>query len=293
MENKQEKINLLKDEFDGLCNAIAPSKVVLDIKQYESQHLEKILKDYGRFVQQFGLYYDLIVEAVMAINYIDHAKWPKNRWRQFILLVHNLKSLYSSFDRLIKGFYEDSIILIRPVYEAFIKNIYITCYPDDPHFIIGRGKKESTKFNLTNFVKDELKLNWNDYFLYSTIAHSNIYSVLKEVCDIKNEQREPIALKFEFDKKLCEISIMDISFLLLVNLKLLDALFITECNNILKEDLILEVKKLISLMEQNFLLHPKEYWPKVIKDTQDIFTMIKDVEAGQDWKKCWTKIRAI
>lgn len=299
MDKKQEKINLLKDEFDGLCNAIAPSKVVLDIKQYESWHLEKVLKDYGRFVQQFELYYDLITEVVMAINYIDHTNWPSHRGVQFILMVHNLKSLYSAFDRLIKGFYEDSIILARPVYEGFIKNIYITCYPNNPLFIVNNKLytikiEKSKNFNLTSFIADELKLDWHAYHIFSAVAHSNSYSTLGEAYDISRYgQKKSIALQFQFDKILFELGINYIIFLLLVNLKLIDVLFITERNNILKNELDQKVKKLISLREQSFLLHPKEYWPKVIKDTQDIFTMIKDVEAGQDWKNCWTKIRAI
>ncbi len=294
MDINEEKNNLLRKKFDELCDMIAPSKVILNIHEWESTHSSKISKEYGRFMGQFELYYELIVEVVMAINYIDKTKWPKHRGVQFMLMIHNLKSLYSSFDRLVKGFYEDSIILARPVYEAFIKNIYITCYPDDPYSVVAKVKRESKKFNLTNFVKFELKLDWHDYHIFSAIAHSNSYSTLKEACDISRDgQKKPIALQFQFNKELFELGVNYINFLLLVNLKLIAALFITECNDILKEELAKKVKELINLREQAYFLHPKEYWPKVIKDTQDIFKMIQSVEIGQDWKKCWSDIRAV
>lgn len=290
MENETEEI---KRELDDLCNAIAPSKVVLDISQYQTTHANKILKEYGRFVSQFELYYDLIVETFHAVNYIDKAGWPKHRSVQFLLFVHNLKSLYSSFERLIHGFYEDSIILARPVYEAFIKSVYITCDPTDPYAIVGgtRGTMQK-KFNLSNFLKDDLQLEWHDYRLFSALVHANQYSVFKEAKDIfEGGQKDPIALKFQFDKKLFELGINNISYLLLVNLKAIVTLFATNSNRILKKGMIEKAERLIDLREHGFSLHPKNYWPQVIKDTKDIFKMIKETEAGGAWVDSWKKIR--
>lgn len=290
MENETEKI---KKELDDLCNAIAPSKVVLDIGQYQTAHANKILKEYGRFISQFELYYDLIVEIFHAVNYIDKTGWPKYRSVQFLLFVHNLKSLYSSFERLIHGFYEDSIILTRPVYEAFIKNVYITCDPTDPYAVVAGTKGTmQKKFNLSNFLKNDLQLEWHDYRLFSALTHANQYSVLKEAKDIfEGGQKNAITLRFQFDKKLFELGINNISYLLLVNLKAIVALFTTNSNNILKKEMIEKAERLIDLRERGFSLHPKDYWPKVIKDTKDIFEMIKETEAGGKWVDSWHKIR--
>lgn len=292
MENEIEGI---KKELDDLCNAIAPSKVVLDIGQYQTVHANKVLKEYGRFVSQFELYYDLIVEAFHALNYIDKVGWPEHRSVQFLLFVHNLKSLYSSFDRLVRGFYEDSIILARPVYEAFIKSVYITCDPTDPYtVVIGSKGSMQRKFNLSNFLKNDLGLEWREYHLFSALTHANQYSVLKEAVDIHQQrQKEAIALKFQFDKKLFEVGINDISYLLLVNLKAIVVLFATSTNNILKQEMIDKAKKLVDLRERDFSLHPKDYWPKVIKDTKDIFEMVKEAELGNNWVNVWKKIRSI
>jgi len=290
MENETEEI---KKELDDLCDTIAPSKVVLDIGQYQTTHANKILKEYGRFVSQFELYYDLIVEIFHAVNYVDKAGWPKHRSIQFLLFVHNLKSLYSSFERLIHGFYEDSIILARPVYEAFIKSIYITCDPVDPYAVVaGLKGNMQKKFNLSNFLKDDLKLEWHDYRLFSALTHANQYLVLKEAIDIYQQgQKDAITLKFQFDKKLFELGVNVISYLLLVDLKAIITLFATNSNHILKNEMIKKAERLIDLRERDFSLHPKDYWPKVIKDTKDIFEMIKETEAGEKWVDSWQKIR--
>lgn len=110
--------------MDELCS-VEQSKVILDICNYEKTHADKVRTDYGRFMSQFELYYDLLVNIIMGVNYIDKTDWPEYRGAQFILIVHNLKSLYSAFERLISGFYEDSLIILRPSYEAFFKLIYI------------------------------------------------------------------------------------------------------------------------------------------------------------------------
>lgn len=286
IKNKKEEIDYLIKRFDELCDT-QPSQVVLDINQYEQGHSRKVLKEYGRFVAQFELFYDLIVEMIHALNYVKKSKWPKHRSIQFMLMAYNLKPLYSSFDRLIEGFYEDCIILARPVYEAFIKTIYITCHPKNPYSVV-IGKK----FNLTNFLKHELKLNWHEYRLFSAMTHANAYCVLDEAMQISQEgQKEPITLKFKFDKKLFEVGVNVTSFLLLVYLKVIIDLLITNCNEVLKKEMVEKAKELIVLREKSFSLNQKDYWPQVIQDTKDIFKMIQETEVGKDWRKSWGSIR--
>ncbi len=292
MKDKKEKTDWLKKRFDELCDT-KPSQVVLDIKRYEEDHLRKASKEYGRFVAQFDLFYDLIVKISGRVNYIEKADWPKHRSVQFMLIFHNLKNIYSSFDRLVKGFYEDSIVLDRPAYEAFIKVIYITCYPDDPLSVVsGRKSSSGRKFNLTNFVKDELKLGWRDYRLFSIISHAKAYSVLTETVRISREgQKEPITLELEFDEELFELGVNYIIFLLLVYLKIIVCLFATSYNRILKKEMVEKAKELIVLGERIMSLHPKDYWPQLIKDTEDIFKMVQEVEGGKNWKESWKNIR--
>jgi len=57
--------------------------------------------------------------------------------------------------------------------------------------------------------------------------------------------------------------------------------------------MIEKVEKLITLRERSLFLYPKDYWPQVIKDTQDIFKMIREVEnQGKNWRESWKNIRS-
>lgn len=288
-----ERIYEIRKRFDELCPD-KPSRVLLDIYDYEEKHAARVLKEYGRFISQFELFYDLLVKIIHGVNYIDKVKWPKHRGVQFMLVAYNLKSIFSSFRRLIRGFYEDSLILLRSPYEAFIKVVYITCYPEDPYSVVsGRKSASGRKFNLTNFLKDELRLDWYEYHLFSSMSHAGWFTVLKEAAGISRVgQKDPITLKFEFDKKLLELGINEVGFLLSAYLNLVISLFATECNDYLKKEWIEKGKELVALREEGFSLHPKDYWPQLVQDIKDIFEMIQEVECGnKDWGSAWRNIR--
>jgi len=291
-KDKAEKITEIKNQFDELCKG-GPSKVMLDIYDYERTHSQRIAQNYGRFISQFEFAYDLIVESVHAINYLDRSDWPKHRGIQFLTLVNNLKPLFSSYQRLIEGFYEDSLILIRPVYESFIKIIYITCNPKYPYKILaGRKDPDGKKFNLSNFLKQELKLNWHSYGYLSAMSHANYYSILSEAIDLfQKKSKEVSALKFSYDEKLFGVGTNDINFLLLVYMKLIVELFATKTNDVLSEEMIGKAQKFIKLQHESFLVHPKEHLPEVAKDVKDVFEMIRRAESGEDWKNAWQEIR--
>lgn len=286
------EVEFIKKEYDALCATRLPSVVMSDIAKFQTKHLQKVSHEYGRFINQFELQYDLITGLFLKVNYIEKTDWPKHRWAQLLFFVHNLKSLYSSFERLVSGFYEDSFILARPAYEAFIKSTYINCEPKDPFAIISDRKVGKEKFRITKFIRDDLKLAWHDYKLFSSWTHANQFSVLKEAIDIHRfGQTGTISLKFKFDQKLFELGINDLNFLLLVNLKSLVSLFATKTNDVLKPEMLEDAYKLIDLNEKNLLNHPKDYWPLVIKDTRDIFELIKRADAGIPWKDAWKEIR--
>lgn len=289
-----DKTIKMRDRLDELSSAIAPSKVVLDIHDWENKHSQKTIQDYQRFIAQFELYYETAVELCHVINYIDKKNWPAYRSVQFLLIVHNLKSLYSSFDKLVKGFYEDSIILARPPYEGFIKCIYITCNPSDPYSVITNSKDASgKKFNLTNFLKEELKLDWIKYQVFSALVHANQYSVLKDTVEIQQAgQKDAISLKFIFDKTKLETGINDVSYILLVFLKMICEFFATSANDIHAEALLERGRELIMLREEGLLLNTKDYWPRVVLDTRDIFQMMKRAESeSEGWENIWKEIR--
>lgn len=292
MKNSLDFVNeYLKNGLDQLCNELLPSDVVEDIKNAELVFLAKTERDYGRFMDQFKISYDLIVKLSRYLNYVERG-WPKHRSAQFLLLIHNLKSLYSAFDRLTKGFYEDSFILIRPPYESILKIVFITCYPGRPYFpIVGKDENKTT-FNFTSFMNDQLKLKWSEYDIYSWASHANKYSVMTDAKALYlGEKKDDISLKFKYNEKLLQVGINSIQFVSWFYLKLILKLFVTKDYNSHAKDLRAKAERLCFLRESALLLSPSKSIPKAVKDSNNLFEMIDRVERGENWKDAWKEIR--
>lgn len=88
-----------------------------------------------------------------------------------------------------------------------------------------------------------------------------------------------------------ELGINNISFLLFLYLKTVYELFATRTSVVLKESYLEKAKELIELREKDFLSHEKDYWPTVIKDTTDLFNLLKVLDATVDWREKWKEIR--
>lgn len=172
-------IDALTRDLDAFCAENLPSEVATRLRQLEDEHRDRMLPKYGRFMSQFEATYDVLARVVEHVNYgAERSKWPGHRLVQFVIVVENLKPIYSAYDRLVKGYYEDCMVLMRVAYEAFLRVVFVSLHPDDPLWSFGDPVKGATQFKLTNFVKQELRLSWNEYSVLSSIAHSNKFSVL-------------------------------------------------------------------------------------------------------------------
>ncbi len=286
--NSQEMEYLKK--LDKLCST-TESSTALEIRDFESRHQLLISNNYGRFIDQFNSIFSLISDCTFAINYVDKSTWPAHRGLQFLLHTHNLKTLFSAFDRLTKGFYEDGLSLSRTVYEALIKIIFLNCFPQSSSALF-QNVKNVPNFKLDNFLKDNLKLDWHDHFLLSMMSHSNNYSVLKGWVELnRKKQTEPICLELTFEKRLFEIGINYIYFLLILYLKILEFLFITKTNSILTEDLLKKVRGFSELAIYFQGTHPLDYWPQVMKDIENISCLLQRTNEGEPWNAAWDSIK--
>jgi len=272
----------IKKQLDDLCGSHGLSKLIKRVQELEQSHLYMVSKEYGRFVNQFGLFFDVINEIMLGANYIPKEDWPKHRSLQYILINHNIKFLYSSFDQLTKGFWENSFVLSRPAYEAFIRVLYVSLHPEDSDtaFVEQKGKR---KFNVTNFIRDELNVDWNDYKFYSVVSHSNKYKVLRDYVQIvKDGQKEPIVIKHKFEELEFEMGLNLLVFLCVVYLRMSIKLIATSYNESLPESLVQKAGKLADLWQNMMKTHTKRYWPQVANDIDKVFDKIISAEKIKD-----------
>lgn len=205
----EQIVNYSKEDVEKLVKKMLsyrekPSEVVLDLIAYENKHLNKMSTEFGRYITYFEHAFDLLVNLVTAINYIEKSSWPNHRGLQLLILKNNLNPLYSGFGRLVRGFYDDANILLRAPYEALVKIIYISYYPQDFSGVFNWKRPKGMKaFNLTNFLRDDLKVDWDFiYPLFSSFSHGNIYTTLTDVVELdrKKESEKFISFKLEYSE---------------------------------------------------------------------------------------------
>jgi hypothetical protein len=287
----------LRDRLEQLCNASDTSNVQA-IVNFQNEHLELFRKQYGRFMDQHKMYYSALIGLIHNVNYFDKSKWPKHRALQFTLAAHSQKQLYTSYMLLCNGFYEDSISLIRSAYESFLRILFISCNPKHPYNVFG-NKEGGPKFNATNFVVSELKLDWATYNLMSSFAHSNKFDVLEDMITISQQmQKEPITLRFQYDEKKMGVAVNYLQFLMLVYLKLATEVLIADYSShkdhVSIESTYTQAKEYVTILQRVMETHTEsEHWRIVAKDVLDIFTLMHTMEAGNDldWRIAWRGIR--
>lgn len=277
----------------------ADTTVIREIKEFQMSHLDYLNKNYFPFRQSFEMYFSMLVDVSLNVNYLDKKKWPINRGFQFVIATHSLKQFYSAYELFCDGFYEDSIALLRSVYESFLRILYVSCNPKTPYNAYTTKGETGAKFNAKGFVKDELGLDWANYNIMSAFAHSNKYAVINEMVDnIKNGQKEAVSLKYSKDDDMISVVVNYFLFLLVTFLKLFDEVFVVDYDK--HEDKVKLAKhyKLLSDYADAASLMLKthsvnKYWRGVGYEIDELFALMRVMDNNPEavWKKEWAKIR--
>lgn len=294
---KEESEDLIR-RLDALVNDNDPVQINA-IREYEAAHRNYVASSYGRFMGQFEMFFNAMTDYSHNINYLDKKQWPINRGFQFVISTSSLKQLYTSYDLLCAGSYEDSITVLRSAYEAFLRIIFISLHPECPYNAYELPGQIGAKFNATGLVRDELKLDWNTYNILSVFAHSNKYKVINDMIEIGLHKRAMlITLSYQQDDDMISVITNLINFLCTVYLDAYDQLFTVDISMHDQRDVIQShIDKLheYALIEHEALRthNANEYWRQVAVDTENIFRLMKsmDSDPSLDWKDVWRQIR--
>lgn len=289
----------LRTRLDELCRQ-GNTEVIREISSFQEKHFARFSREYGRFIDQYEMFYSTLVSLTYSVNYYDKSNWPQHRALQFTLAAHSQKQLYTAHLLLQKGFYEDSITVIRSAYETFLRILFISCNQKHSWSVFYK-EGGSPKFIPTNFVKDELRLDWPTYGLMSAFAHSNKVDVLEDIIKLSREaQKEPIALRLKYDEKRMGIAINYLQFLMLVFLKLLNEVFVTDYgSHRLRKEIQVEfdrAKEYAELLMQVMETHTDNAtWRVMAKDIKNIFELIRLMEFNGErpWKEVWAEVVAM
>ena len=195
-----------------------PTELVVQTIDDERAHFERFNSDYGRFVGQFEVEYQALAQLVDRLNFVDRSAWPSHRHVQYVLLAYNVRTFYSALDRLVRGYYEDCITLTLGLYETFVRILFVSCYPTTPYnALMAKLPKGERRFNLTNFLRDDLGLAWETkYSIMSVFAHSNSLRVLEALQRASERRGDPeqFGVRFDYEPELIEAAVPFLQFTL-------------------------------------------------------------------------------
>lgn len=281
-----ETSNDARDWADEWVARHLPSPVTSELLASERDHAARFERDYGRLAAQFEVQFRSLVELVGEINYLNRYSWPAHRSMQFVLLAYNLTGFHSSMDRLSRGYYEDSIALTRGAYEAFVRALFISCYPDDGWAAFGRPPPGVRTFNLTNFLRDDLGLEWeSNYRIMSVFAHANTFQAAQSLQRALAQEDAPelFGIARRFDVRLAELAAPLLQFVLVGYLRLTIEQFV---GSILprNESVLGLANEAMGLLMYGLATHDQEHWKRVAIDLDFLFELLPVADVRGDWK---------
>lgn len=266
-----------------------PSRVVAEMIEQQRDHVTRFMREYGRWCTQFEVEYSALVQLLHQVNFIDKSSWQPHRSLQYMLFSYNAETFFSAFDRLLRGHYEDSITLTRSLYETFVRGLFMSCYPATATSALLSASdvpKGVRKFNLTNFLRDDLHLKWGrQYGLMSRFAHSNSFGVLQAVERATKGESEPerFGVVVRFDPVLAEAAPVFLQFVLLSHLRF-SVERLASTASVPNTDVLTMAREAVSFLDYGLRHHPKPYWRAVAEDLDVVFEMLDIADRGGDWQ---------
>lgn len=265
-----------------------PAKTSSDIYYFIRQHRLLFLNEFGNFIKQFEDFFNDMSEFVTLLNYAPKDEWSDAKKTQYLMFPETMKTLHRAFEDINDGYYDESMMLNRSVYETFLRIVFISCYSINYESVFVRPKKGCVAFNITNFSKDILKINWDYlYRIMSAIHHSKKHKILKEITSRQNNPKQVVRLVYESDRKVGMPMCVNITmFNLTCFFHALISLFGKDIDNNentkAKKIRWLSVDKaLLMILEAN----PKPDFASLSRDIKKIGRIIKASGAGENWQK--------
>jgi hypothetical protein len=263
-----------------------PSKTTLDVYEFVRQHRGAAIQSVNGFVKNFEDFFEEMNMLVQLLNYPEKSDWTQRKGIQYILYPETMKTLHRAYEDAIDGYYDESLMLVRSVYEVFIKIVFLSCYPNEWEAVF-YDRKGKRNFSLTGFVQDHLKLDWSWlYKLMSKIYHGKVHRHLPTITQGAQGKHKAVILQYAFNQD---------SLNMCVNLvSLMQNCLFHAAMNIFGNDLAttkkIENHQITRFQNADTILlgitevNPKEGFSTLANDLRKIGKLLAAVENNHDWK---------
>lgn len=261
-----------------------PSATSTDIYSFISNHKHLTLTHYGAFINQFEDLFHVINTIVYLLNFVPKTEWKDHKTIQYLLYPEALKTLHCAFEIGLNGYYDESLMLVRSAYETFVRIVYVSCNPSDYDSIFVKIK-DRPKFIVTNFVEDDLKVDWRwIYHLLSAVTHSKKHKAFSARKSLIEGPKKEIQLEYEFSEQGMHMFINLLTFVFACLFHAMRTIFDTDFPAT-KElaDRVERVSKIDDLLLGIIEKNPSSKFGDIAKDLRKIGEIIRAADSGKDW----------
>lgn len=266
-----------------------PTPLVLQLIDDERSHFARFNEDYGRYVGQFEVEFQALAKLIDDLNFVERSAWPDHRHVQYVLAAYNARTFYSALDRLVRGYYQDCFALTRGLYETFARMVFVSCYRESAYNVLmSKPPKGERRFNLTNFLRDDLRLAWDTkYEIFSVFAHSNSFRVLEALKRAVDREGEPerFGVRIEYEPAMIEAAAPLLQFVLACHIRFAVERF-ADVDPPIAPERFKDATDALALLTYGLSTHPKDHWRMVAADLEGIFAMLDVADRGGDWRAC-------
>jgi len=262
------------------------SKTTSDIYGYIEKHRSFVVKKIKGYIKYFEDYFDVLNNVISSLNFAPKEKWPQYKNLQYLMFPETLKTLHRAFEDTIDGYYDEAIMLLRSVYETYVKMIFIVCYPEDYEAIF-KDKKHKRNFSLTNFLKDDLHFDWEFIYRFmSYVSHSKMHLILMRLIKLsKGEDKNPIRLEYKYDEDAISRPVNLSTFLLYALFNFMFETFRDDFSNSrIEEKDIIKMNKIDKALCGILESLPGKF-SSIVKDINKVDEIILKAKQGKDWKR--------
>ena len=261
-----------------------PARSTLDIYEFITEHRTMAVYQYNNFIKIFEDFFDELNAVIGLLNYSPKSNWPKHRSIQYSLYPETLKTLHCSFEIAINGYYYESVMLSRSVFETYLRMVFISCSPSDweSAFYDLKGRR---RFDVTSLIRDHLKVDWHFiYRLMCKTSHSKSHYHLKKIIDRSKNPKQLIQLEYKGDKKVLQFAINCIMLDLALLFHTMMTLFEPDFDKLsdLKK-MKSRLKKIDEALLDIIRANERSKFSAITNDILKIEKIMRVADLGKDW----------
>jgi hypothetical protein len=152
-------------------NDVPPSRIVASLYDYEEKHLEQVVnsRKFNGYVKVFEDSFTDFMKAVNTLNYSKKKDWGDHHTVQAVLFSKIPQTLFSSFEEITRGNYEQGIGVLRIAYESLLRVLFVHKYPGEMWSAIV-NRKGCRQFSASKLLTEDYKIIGDDV-LYRVLSY--------------------------------------------------------------------------------------------------------------------------